>query len=164
MKVIGIDPGCNGALVAIDTEKPLREGVECHKLPETVGETWQLLASYSDATAYMEPVSASQKQNGKGAITSGRRAGWLQMGLLAAGISTVEVKPKDWQRALGISPTPGNSQSKGANDAAKKEHKRKLRQRSEQLFPWIKMTDWKADALLIAWYGTKQVAGIQGVA
>lgn len=160
MKVIGIDPGVNGALVAIDNEKPLRDGIEIHKLPETVGETWQLLASFSDSVAYLEPVSASQKQNAKGAITSGRRIGWLQMGLVASGITTVEVRPKDWQKAIGITPTKGNGQNRDANAAAKKEHKRKLRTKAEQLFPWVKMTDWKADALLIAWYGTKQTFGI----
>lgn len=161
MKIIGIDPGCSGALVAIDTELPLRDGITIHKLPETIGETWQLLASYSDSVAYMERVAASQRQSQKSAITSARRAGWLQMGMVAAGISAEEILPKTWQKALGITSTPGNSQRPDANRRAKKDHKKKLRQKAEQLFPWIKMTDWKADALLIAWYGNRQQMGVQ---
>lgn len=156
MIILGLDPGVSGGIAVIDTDKALRDGIEVYKLPETIGETWHLMAQYSGAVAYLEPANTSLKQSRKSAFVSGSRFGWLQMALLASGISVHEVRPKVWQKGIGISSTKGNCQDDTADPGARKIHKKKLRQRAEQLFTWVKMTDWKADAMLIAWYGMRQ--------
>lgn len=78
----------------------------------------------------------------------GEGYGWLEMGLLACKIPTIAVTPQKWQKELQL----GNKRNK-----TKTEWKNKLKQRAEQLFPYVgKITLDTSDALLILHYGTIQ--------
>ena len=63
------------------------------------------------------------------------------MALTAAGISFERIRPQVWQKSLGCM-TGGD--------------KNITKRRAQELFPQLKITHATADALLIAYYGTKQ--------
>jgi Holliday junction resolvasome RuvABC endonuclease subunit len=77
----------------------------------------------------------------KSAFTFGNGFGHLEMALTAAGIPFERVSPQRWQKALGCL-------TKGDKNVSKR--------RAQELFPSMKITHATADALLIAYYGTKQ--------
>jgi hypothetical protein len=64
------------------------------------------------------------------------------MALTAAQIPFERVRPAAWQKALGCLTGGDKNVSK---------------RRAQELFPQLKVTHATADALLIAYYGTKQI-------
>ena len=158
MTTIGIDAGKNGGIAWIADGKACVE-----KMPETLQDLWELMVSISmhagtggtGILAYLEEVQpgglcrakrttkdGSQTSMGsKSAFSFGRNIGTLEMALTAAGIPFERVRPQVWQKAL-------NCMSGGDKNITKR--------RAQELFPSIKITHATADALLIAYYGTKQ--------
>jgi Holliday junction resolvasome RuvABC endonuclease subunit len=74
------------------------------------------------------------------AFTFGCNYERVVMALMCAGIPVEEVTPQRWQKALGCL-THGD--------------KKVSKARAQQLFPGIKITNYIADALLIAEYGRR---------
>jgi len=66
----------------------------------------------------------------------------LRMAVIANDYRLVEVKPKAWQHAMGISPR--------AKSDTPTQWKNKLKGAAQELFPNVKVTLATADALLIA--------------
>lgn len=114
MRVIGIDPGATGAVALIDTEHPLTGGM--------YAEVWDLEASASASTktisghwlcalladigevecVFVEEVHANTLSY-KGNFTLGMATGGI-LGVLAALNRPVRrIKPKEWQKAMGLS-------------------------------------------------------------
>jgi len=91
--------------------------------------------------AYIEQVSSSPQMGVVSAFSFGRGYGNLEMALTAAGISFERVRPQVWQKALGC-------MTKGDKNVSKR--------KAQELFPDRKITHATADALLIAYYGTRQ--------
>lgn len=158
MTIIGIDPGKNGGIAWITDGKPCVE-----KMPETLQDLWNLFADdiatmnihhgYNECIAYLEQVhvapSFEKSEGGKtnnhrmgarSAFTFGNGFGHLEMALTAAGIPFERVSPQKWQRAMGCL-------TKGDKNISKA--------RAQELFPQLKVTHAKADALLIAEYGRR---------
>lgn len=144
---IGIDPGANGGIAWIDYN-----GKACvEKIPETLQDLWELLCditSYPKSSidgrsykAYIEQVASSPQMGVVSAFSFGRGYGNLEMALTAAGIPFERVRPQVWQKALGC-------MTKGDKNVSKS--------KAQELFPDRKVTHATADALLIAYYGTKQ--------
>ena len=144
---IGIDPGANGGIAWIDYN-----GKACvEKIPDTLQDLWELLCditSYPKSSidgrsykAYIEQVASSPQMGVVSAFSFGRGYGNLEMALTAAGIPFERVRPQVWQKALGC-------MTKGDKNVSKR--------RAQELFPDRKVTHATADALLIAYYGTKQ--------
>jgi Holliday junction resolvasome RuvABC endonuclease subunit len=77
----------------------------------------------------------------KSAFSFGQGFGHLEMALTAAGIPFERVRPQVWQKALGCM-TGGD--------------KNITKRRAQELFPGHKISHATADALLIAYYGSKQ--------
>ena len=145
--IIGIDPGANGGIAWIDYN-----GKACvEKMPDSLQDLWELICditSYPKSSidgrsykAYIEQVSSSPQMGVVSAFSFGRGYGNLEMALTAAGIPFERVRPQVWQKALGC-------MTKGDKNVSK--HK------AQELFPDRKVTHATADALLIAYYGTKQ--------
>ena len=143
---IGIDPGANGGIAWIDYN-----GKACvEKIPDTLQDLWELLCditSYPKSSidgrsykAYIEQVASSPQMGVVSAFSFGRGYGNLEMALTAAGIPFERVRPQVWQKALGC-------MTKGDKNVSKR--------RAQELFPDRKVTHATADALLIAYYGTK---------
>lgn len=143
---IGIDPGANGGVAWITSD-----GKACvEKMPDSLQDLWELVESIGfeapDFTpyqikAYIEQVSSSPQMGVVSAFSFGRGYGNLEMALTAAGIPFERVRPQVWQKALGC-------MTKGDKNITKN--------LAAELFPSIKATHWSSDALLIAYYGTKQ--------
>jgi hypothetical protein len=143
---IGIDPGKNGGIAWITDGKPCVE-----KMPETLADLWELIhdirhgwqygSALDKCRAYVEQVHSSPQMGVKSAFTFGNGFGHLEMALTAAGIPFERVRPAAWQKALGCLTGGDKNVSK---------------RRAQELFPQLKVTHATADALLIAYYGTKQ--------
>ena len=144
---IGVDPGANGGIAWIDYN-----GKACvEKMPDSLQDLWELICditSYPKSSidgrsykAYIEQVSSSPQMGVVSAFSFGRGYGNLEMALTAAGIPFERVRPQVWQKALGC-------MTKGDKNVSKR--------KAQELFPDRKVTHATADALLIAYYGTKQ--------
>jgi crossover junction endodeoxyribonuclease RuvC len=139
MNIIGIDPGTNGGIAWISDGMPCVE-----KMPDTLADLWELIASIRSGgtcRAYIEQISSSPQMGVVSAFTFGRGYGNLEMALTAAAIPFERVRPQVWQKTLGC-------MSKGDKNVTKR--------KAQELFPSLKVTHATADALLIAYYGTKQ--------
>lgn len=144
---IGVDPGANGGIAWIDYN-----GKACvEKMPDSLQDLWELICditSYPKSSidgrsykAYLEAVSSSPQMGVVSSFSFGRGYGNLEMALTAAGIPFERVRPQVWQKALGC-------MTKGDKNVSKR--------KAQELFPDRKITHATADALLIAYYGTKQ--------
>jgi Holliday junction resolvasome RuvABC endonuclease subunit len=145
--IIGIDPGSNGGIAWITSD-----GKSCvEKMPDTLQDLWELIDSIASVCkyenrcacvkAYIEAVSSSPQMGVVSSFSFGRGYGNLEMALTAAGIPFERVRPQVWQKALGC-------MTKGDKNVSKS--------KAQELFPDRKVTHATADALLIAYYGTKQ--------
>ena len=145
--VLGVDPGANGGIAWIDYN-----GKACvEKMPDSLQDLWELICditSYPKSSidgrsykAYIEQVASSPQMGVVSAFSFGRGYGNLEMALTAAGIPFERVRPQVWQKALGC-------MTKGDKNVSKS--------KAQELFPYRKVTHATADALLIAYYGTKQ--------
>lgn len=146
-KIIGIDPGKHGGIAtySVDTGKV----IEVIDMPETPQELLRFLRYYQlNSVCYLEKVGGIPGMGASRMFNFGEGYGWLEMGLLACKIPTISVTPQKWQKELQL----GNKRNK-----TKTEWKNKLKQRAEQLFPYVgKITLDTSDALLILHYGTIQ--------
>jgi hypothetical protein len=139
MTTIGIDPGTNGGIAWIQDGKACVE-----KMPDTLQDLWELLrdiASEGICRAYLEQVHSSPQMGVKSAFTFGNGFGHLEMALTAAGIPFERVRPQVWQKALGC-------MTKGEKNVSKR--------KAQELFPSMKVTHAIADALLLAYYGSRK--------
>lgn len=150
VRIIAIDPGKNGA-IAVRTGND----VTVAKMPETPKDIydylneWVTLSNRDDVpvVAYLEQVSAMPNNGAKSMFTFGNGFGHLQMALIALGIRTIEIRPQKWEKALSL--TDGGKVDKA-------EHKRRLKEKAQRLFPDIKVTAVNQDALLISEYAYLQ--------
>lgn len=136
MKSLGIDPGVNGGIAALDGDE-----AQAWKMPETVGDLCDLLRSLSALgfrTATVEKVHSSPQMGVVSAFTFGRGLGNLEAACQALGIRLEWATPQMWQKAM-------KCMTKGDKAITKR--------RAQELFPAIKVTHATADALLIADYG-----------
>jgi len=112
--------------------------------------------------AIVEEVSgyAGVAQPGSAMFTFGRQFGFSMGVLQTLGCRIELVKPQVWQKALGLgitgrqkAPRGANPQTKRAisvaNQRLKREWKRKLQQKAQQLFPNANATLATCDALLL---------------
>lgn len=151
----GIDPGLSGGIAVISAE----DVVQVFEMPETEGDLAELfetrIAPSRISFCLIEKVGAFPGQGRSGIFTFGRGTGLLVGLLLAHHISHQEIRPQDWQRALGIpprrtlpkKPKPGKYYPA---EEPKREFKRRLRAKAQALFPGILIDLKTADALLIA--------------
>ena len=139
--VIGIDPGKSGGIA--DTYNGF---VAVAKMPATESDINFLISRYSEVDScicYIERVHAMPGQGVTSMFNFGMNYGFLRGCLIANKIPFIEVRPQQWQKALGCT-------TKGLKGVAKKNvHK----QKAQQLFPEQTITPAVADALLIMRYG-----------
>lgn len=147
-KIMAIDPGANGGIAIYS--KDLEKVIEVVKMPETPQELLNFISSYKENTTacYIEKVGGLPGMGGSRMFNFGKQFGWLEMALLSNQIPAIEVTPQRWQKELQL----GNKRDKTAT-----QWKNKLKQRAEQLFPYVgRITLAVSDALLILHYGIIQ--------
>lgn len=142
MRYIGLDPGVGGGIAVLNSFGGLLKAV---RMPQT---DQDILACLSDGEGASEParaalefVRSSPQMGVVSAFTFGRGYGGLRMALVAQYIQFDEVRPQVWQKALGCL-------TKGDKHVTKA--------RAQELFPHVKVTNYIADALLLAEYCRRQ--------
>lgn len=149
MRVIGIDPGCSGAIVLLENGEP----IEWTEMPTMkVGNAtrvnaaalYDFIASCCCTHVYVEAVHSMPKQGVASTFNFGHATGTVMGVLGAMGLPHTLVTPQAWKREAGLIGTD--------KDAA--------RSRAIQLWPkWTELNkkgkgQALADAALIAKWGT----------
>lgn len=149
---IGCDPGASGAIAVI-----LENGeVKILRFDKaTDKEIWEFVSTLGfmyDCFCTLELVGAMPGQGVTSMFSFGDSVGFIRGILTAASIPFERKVPRSWQKALGITPRliERDTNKKIVNEESKTEFKRRLKTKSEQLFPQLKITNDMADALLIA--------------
>lgn len=143
--VIGIDPGASGGIAWTH-----EDGMRVEKMPDTIQGVWDLIEHivndvamiyrHVEVKAYLEQVHSMPGQGVSSSFKFGNGFGHLEMAITAANIPFERVTPQKWQKALGCL-------TKGDKNVSKR--------RAQELFPNLKITHAKADAVLIAEYGRR---------
>jgi hypothetical protein len=151
---LGVDPGVGGGLVLLAAQGNTPASVRLARMPSTDTDIVTLLVAWRDAIApsHRGPVLAALESISPGFPGTGKssmaklygsyRA--LRMALAALGIPTEEVRAAHWQRCMSV-PHRGKGETTDR-------WKTRLRQRAQQLFPFVRVSAHTADALLIAEY------------
>ncbi len=157
MIVVGIDPGLSGALAFFGVGTGVVETIDMPTL--ALGKTakrridehqlqnifWQRHAGH----AFVELVALRPGESGTSALTIGIGFGIIRGVLAAVGVPFTIVTSKKWKAALGVTGDKDNSRS-----------------RASQLLPqasgqWpLKKHDGRAEAAMIALYGTRSLTGV----
>jgi crossover junction endodeoxyribonuclease RuvC len=141
---IGVDPGKNGGLAALDTQGHV---ISVVKMPETDTDIWQWFDQFKwrERFALLEKVHSMPHQGVVSMFTFGTYYGLVRMALTASQTPFEEVTPQCWQKSYSLLWNTGTklepSQKKVINKA-----------KAQGLFPKEKVTHALADALLIAEY------------
>jgi len=153
---IGIDPGASGAIAAITESGEITYLRFAKATDQEIYEFLSALSFKYDCFAVMEKVWAmpakgedgeARKMGAQSMFVFGENNGKLKAFLTATYIPSEFYVPQTWQKYYGI--------KKDAKTESQTDHKRNLKQRAEQLWPKIKITNDMADALLIANYCKK---------
>lgn len=146
---IGVDPGANGACVALMEDGTIRECRFGKSTQKEMSEFFMSL-SFEDCFCTLEQVSAMAGNGVSSSFTFGRNTGFVIGLLVASEIPYQETVPRSWQKALGITPRFKPKKDEPGTEETKPEFKKRLKQKAEQLFPAQKITTDTADAYLIA--------------
>lgn len=158
MAFIGIDPGKSGGIAVLRESSPAIELLSLqHATDAEVAQfLWPLMMDNMDPAVEARP-SRVLLEDPRGVLPGVRTpksiAGPAESFGFLRGVCTgrfcIEiVRPQAWQKGFKL-PT---RKAAGSDTAKKRAH----RQRASELFPQVKVTNWNADALLIAEYGRRQ--------
>jgi crossover junction endodeoxyribonuclease RuvC len=142
--IIAIDPGSSGGIAYLHPDSPK---AVADRMPETEGDVVDYLRAVCinggrEAVAYVEQVGGFIQGNpapGSAMFNFGRNFGFILGCLQMAGVRVELVRPQKWQAAIGIPKSGGE----------KSEHKRRMKEKAQQLYPECKVTLSTADALLL---------------
>lgn len=146
---IGIDPGKNGGISLLPED--LAQPVQAWPMPKTPTDLWQFChrlhfeLSTAKHTWYTlrEEVHSMPHDAGKAAMTFGKWIGYIELGIIAAGLTPMDtVRPEVWMKAMCC-------MSKGDKNITKS--------KAQELFPSLTITHATADALLIGAYARKML-------
>ncbi len=162
--VIGIDPGILGGLACID-----KAGVLATAMPETERGIFDWIESAAADHCFIEPAIVMPRQGAVGAFTFGQGYGFIRGILIALKIPFEEVRSAKWQPEFIPKGSPPPKPKSDATkeqfnlwykqvEQAKRERKRALLAKAQQLFPGVKLTLKTCDALLIAEFGRRELA------
>lgn len=149
-RLFAVDPGKNGAIAALQPDGE----VSVVNMPDTA---MDVIAYFREQSmpgdiCYMEEVHGMPGQSGTAMFNFGKNFGVLVAAVLAAGVRLVLVRPQQWQKLFSV----GSVNITTSHAEKKREHKRKLKERAQQLFPDKKVTLINSDALLILYYAKRK--------
>lgn len=132
----GIDPGQSSGGIAYVTEN----FAIAWKMPDTEANIWELLSRVARVAklTVLERVGARPGQGASGTFKFGKNYGELMMAVTAVGARREFPTPSYWQ---------GKMRCRTGGD------KTITLRRAQELWPQLKITHAKADALLLAEYG-----------
>ena len=140
--LIAVDPGAGGGIAWLDEEG----NVDCVPMPDGMASIVDEIRSIHALTridlAIVERTGGYRPGNsGPASVKFARHCGWLEASLYAMRVSTEQVAPSVWQKALGTWPKD------------KMERKRAIRDEMARRFPGLSVTLKTADALGILVWG-----------
>ena len=144
MSRIAIDPGMNGGFAIEDWDE-----VQVIKMPDTYPGILDTLHKLSmdmiRPCVVIEDVGYHVAGNNASASCKfARHVGHLEMALYAANMPAQRVRPVDWQRMFTL-------------PKDKSERKRKMKELMAAQYPYLKVTDWNADALgILTWANRRE--------
>lgn len=160
--IIGIDPGASGGIIALDGTGEWRLSSKMPRSMESyhsmfLGEEARMKNLYRDSLevrVFIERVGGYQRESPDGQL-GGEKTGhsMFNFGLNVAEVYVFAwltfgkpklVMPTSWQTAAGLKRPKGMS---------KTEWKRMIKERAMELYPDVEVTNYLADALLVAHYG-----------
>lgn len=157
--ILAIDPGLSGGLAVRQFGK-----TDCHAMPETLGDVFELIASFQAAAAVeghavvcvLEEVGgfAGKAQPGSAMFKFGEHYGFVQGVVRSLGIRLELVRPQVWQKAFGL--------GTASRCASKTVWKNKLKAEAQRRYPQLKVTLKTADALLILHYALQRRGAAAG--
>lgn len=140
--IAGIDPGLSGGIAILTLSGDI---VGVWPMPETESEIAELIAEFAPrlTIVLLEKVGPMPKQGIASTAKFMKSYGFLRGVLAALLVRRDDVRPQEWQKALGC--------LTGGKKAIS-------RQKAQQLFPKcpVRITDKIADSLLIAEYGRRK--------
>lgn len=147
----GIDPGASGSMSVIDETGKLigctrfNKGTdkEIYEFMSEMSMLGQLFCVKERVWAMPSTDSEGRKMGASTSFTFGENNGFIRGLLVGCQIAYEESTPQTWQKSFGMKKDKGEGQT---------DYKRRLRQKAEELFPAIKITNDMADSLLIAEY------------
>lgn len=149
--VMGIDPGKSGGWVMIDTT---RRVIQSGKNPASTLAQWNLELPVSTTLVVIERVVAASWSGAQNNSELMRNYGWWEMWAeYYAHASVKYLMPRQWQKVLKIKRTPPKpfSQMTIKEQGIWYQIKKKLnKKRAEKLFPGVEITNYTADAFLLA--------------
>jgi len=147
----GLDPGASGGLGLLSADGQFEAA---YPWPGTEREVYDLLAEYAPFLrhACLEVASSRPGQGVATTFAFGRAYGLLRGFLIALAIPFEDVAPSRWTKGLGVHVKRGT--------ATYSERKTLHRQRAQQWFPRLKLTNATADAILIAEFCRRQQVAI----
>ena len=142
MKILGIDPGKQGAIALFDKQD---RRVQTFDMPDTTLGLHELLSSMPVVhVCVLEKPFYPQMIGITNAVKIAEAFGIIKGALAWLSIPTQEARPSEWKKALNL------NSSKSAS-----------REKASQMFPddagqWARVKDdGRAEAALLAWYGLK---------
>lgn len=154
MVIVGIDPGNNGGIAVCNSDGTF---VSVHKIPTTpykkkrrideeqLVSIFKSMDSDEKHVVYLEQVASMAGQGRVSIFTFGDGYGLLRGIIRTLGWEIRQVRPQVWQKELGLT-----KKDKSETDTV---HKNRIKTFVAELFPEIKITLAKADALAIMHYG-----------
>lgn len=147
---IGIDPGKSGAIAILDEDG----SIEFIRLDSTrldlVTAFDTVLSTTLPQHILLEKVAAMPTDGRSSAFKFGTSYGHCQMLLTVAGyahsVSSSEVTPPVWKRALGITMPKGSTST---------QRKHRAKELCQSLYPGVNVTNRTVEALLLAHYCSK---------
>ena len=147
--ILGVDPGGRGALGFLDAD-----GLAIHDMPDVTGSALGarlrdiIIEEGRPVEAWVEQVHSMPGQGVASTFKFGVNYGVI-LGVLGAwDIPVRHVTPAKWKGALGLS----------KDKAASRQRAVELWPQCSHLFARVK-DDGRAEAALVAWYGSQQVLG-----
>lgn len=147
----GIDPGSSGSMTVLDEVGKLIGCVRFAKATDK--EIFEFMSEVSmggQIFCIKEKVWAMPSTDGEGrkmgastSFTFGENNGFIRGLLVGCQIAYEEFTPQTWQKYFSMKKDKGEAQT---------DYKRRLKQKAEELFPSIKITNDMADSILIAEY------------
>lgn len=158
MRIVGIDPGANGA-AAMQYQLDGVDKVYCAAFPNGAGDSY-LVKLFTELikpdVAYIEQVNGyiGHGHPGSRMFKFGMNYGLILGALESTGCEIIKVMPRVWMKALDLG-TRG--------ERTKPAWKRHLKEEAIRLFPEENVTNNKADALLILRYGINNEKTKRGI-
>src|SRR5512133_1967993 len=146
---LGIDPGSASGCIALFGQN-FYDTIEFSKF--TTKEWYEQLKEYKDNESFVVDHAVLEKVHGmpgmgvQSVTAFAKNVGQIEMALIALGIPFKEVPPQTWMKYFSL---------KKEKDESKTEWKRRLREHLQRILPDFKATNDTADAMLIAYYASK---------